>query len=141
MANLALTYRNRGQWKEAEELEVQVMETSAWVLGSEHPSTLTSIKNLAFTLKGQGHKDKAISLMEKCFQLRKQVLGPQHPYTISLLEALNEWQLENIGDRGLNELYTVELRLRMISDGNPGDLPLDTATASREGGRPGSSST
>jgi len=37
-----------------------------WVLGSEHPSTLTSMSNLAFTLKAQSHNDKAISLMEKC---------------------------------------------------------------------------
>jgi hypothetical protein len=109
-ANLASTYRNQGRWKEAEELEVQVMETSARVPGWEHPSTLTSMNSLAFTLKGQGHKDKAISLMEKCFQLRKQVLGPQHPYIISSPEALNKWQLENIGDRVLKELYTVELR-------------------------------
>jgi hypothetical protein len=28
MANLASTYRNQGRWKEAEELDVQVMETS-----------------------------------------------------------------------------------------------------------------
>jgi hypothetical protein len=27
MANLASTYRNQGRWKEAEDLEVQVMET------------------------------------------------------------------------------------------------------------------
>jgi tetratricopeptide (TPR) repeat protein len=37
MANLASTYRNQGRWKEAEELEVQVMETSLRVLGAEHP--------------------------------------------------------------------------------------------------------
>jgi len=36
------------------------------VLGSEHPSTLTSMNNLAFTLKAQGHSDRAISLMEMC---------------------------------------------------------------------------
>jgi hypothetical protein len=45
--NLASTYRNQGRWKEAEELEVQVMETSSRVLGEEHPSTLTSMDNLA----------------------------------------------------------------------------------------------
>ncbi|KAF1949665.1 hypothetical protein CC80DRAFT_428591, partial [Byssothecium circinans] len=28
IANLALTYSNQGRWKEAEELEVRVMETS-----------------------------------------------------------------------------------------------------------------
>jgi len=36
MANLASTYRNLGQWEEAEELEVQVMETRRRVLGEEH---------------------------------------------------------------------------------------------------------
>ena len=43
MANLASTYRNQGRWKEAEELDVQVMETSLKVLGQEHPDTLTSM--------------------------------------------------------------------------------------------------
>ena len=47
MANLASTYRNQGRWKEAEELEVQVMETRKRVLGEEHPSTLTSMVNHA----------------------------------------------------------------------------------------------
>jgi hypothetical protein len=47
MANLASTYRNQGRWKEAEELFVQVMETSLRVLVQEHPDTLTSMNNLA----------------------------------------------------------------------------------------------
>ncbi|KAH0544448.1 hypothetical protein GP486_008515 [Trichoglossum hirsutum] len=96
MANLASTYRNQGRWKEAEELEVQVMKTRKRVLGEEHPDTLTSMANLAFTFRSQDRNEEAILLLEKCVQLRKQVLGPQHPYTISMLEALNEWQLENM---------------------------------------------
>jgi len=32
MFNLALTYRNQGRWKEAEELQVLVMETMKRVL-------------------------------------------------------------------------------------------------------------
>src|ERR1700722_98886 len=47
MTNLASTYRNQGQSKEAEELEVQVMEARKRVLGPEHPDTLTSMDNLA----------------------------------------------------------------------------------------------
>ena len=46
MANLASTYLNHGRWKEAEELGVQVVETSSRVLGFEHPDTLTSMANL-----------------------------------------------------------------------------------------------
>ena len=47
MANLASIYRNQGRWKEAEELEVQVIETTKRVLGEEYPATLTSMANLA----------------------------------------------------------------------------------------------
>ncbi len=46
MANLALTYWNQGQWPEAEELGVKVMETRKKVLSEEHPSMLSSIGNL-----------------------------------------------------------------------------------------------
>ena len=49
IGNLASTYRNQGRWKEAEELEVQVMETRKRVLGEKHPDTLTSMGNLAST--------------------------------------------------------------------------------------------
>ena len=45
--NLTSTYRNQGRWKEAEELEAQVMETRKSVLGTEHPNTLISMANLA----------------------------------------------------------------------------------------------
>ncbi|KAI1554711.1 kinesin light chain, partial [Pyrenophora tritici-repentis] len=50
MANLASTYRNQGRWKEAEQLEVQVMQARKRVLGDEHPDKMTSMHNLAFTL-------------------------------------------------------------------------------------------
>jgi hypothetical protein len=43
MVNLASTYWNQGQWKEAEELEVQVMGTEKRVLGQEDPSRLTQL--------------------------------------------------------------------------------------------------
>ena len=54
MGNLALTYGNQGQWEEAEQRLVQVMETSKTRLGPDHPPTLASVKNHAFTWKGLG---------------------------------------------------------------------------------------
>jgi Tetratricopeptide repeat len=39
---LASTFWNQGRWKEAEELDVQVMETRKRVLGQEHLDTLTA---------------------------------------------------------------------------------------------------
>jgi Tetratricopeptide repeat len=56
------TYRNQGQWKEAKELKVQVMETSLRMLGKEHLDTLTSIANLASTYKNQGQWKEAQEL-------------------------------------------------------------------------------
>ncbi|KAK3946519.1 hypothetical protein QBC32DRAFT_374836 [Pseudoneurospora amorphoporcata] len=50
---LALVFRDRGLWKEAEKLEVQVLETSKAELGADHPSTLTSMNNLASTYRNQ----------------------------------------------------------------------------------------
>src|SRR5436309_486349 len=60
--NLALTYLNQGRWKEAKELDVQVMETSNRILGAEHPDTLTSMANLASTYGNQGRSKEAEKL-------------------------------------------------------------------------------
>ena len=47
--NLALTYSNQDQWKEAKELQVLVMEMRKQVLGKENPALLTGMNNLTFT--------------------------------------------------------------------------------------------
>jgi hypothetical protein len=65
MANLALTYRNQGRWKEAEALEVQAMKTRKRVLGQEHPDTLTSMANLASTYRNQGRWKEAEELRDQ----------------------------------------------------------------------------
>lgn len=51
--NLASTYVNQGRW-EAEELEVQVMETEKRVLGVGYPSTLTQHEQPCFYLERAG---------------------------------------------------------------------------------------
>ncbi|KAJ7688761.1 hypothetical protein B0H14DRAFT_2420970, partial [Mycena olivaceomarginata] len=42
-----------GRWKDAEALEVVVMETMECVLGEEHPDTLTAMGNLAWTYQNR----------------------------------------------------------------------------------------
>jgi tetratricopeptide (TPR) repeat protein len=74
MANLVLTYRDQGQWKEAEELEVQVIEIRKMVLGREHPSTLTSITNLALMYRNQGRWKEAEGLEVQVMEIRKRIL-------------------------------------------------------------------
>jgi len=66
------------------------------VLVQEHPDTLISMNNLAFMWKALRRDNEALELIENPLQLRKQRLGPDHSGTISSLEALNEWQMENL---------------------------------------------
>ena len=84
-----------GRWKEAEELEVQVMETRKQVLGPEHPDTLSSMANLAHSLNGLNKHQEAIALMEGCIKLCSERLGPNHPQTLSSIDTLNKWQAWN----------------------------------------------
>lgn len=79
MTLAASTYRNQGRWKEAEELEVQVMETCKRVLGPEHPECLNDMGNLAYTWKSLGKVEDALILMKKCYKLRSNRLSPNHP--------------------------------------------------------------
>jgi hypothetical protein len=89
--NLASTYWNQGRWKEAEDLEVQVIETRKRVLGAEHPSTLTSMNNLAHTFYLQGRNEEAIQLMEGVVKSLEATIGPNHPYTQKASRSLNLW--------------------------------------------------
>ncbi|KAJ9134829.1 hypothetical protein NKR19_g8522 [Coniochaeta hoffmannii] len=90
MGNLASTYRDQGRWKEAESLEMQVMEARKRVLGEEHPDTLTSMHNLAFTWHVQGRISEGLRLMEQCVQLQQRMLGQDHPHTMSSCSALHD---------------------------------------------------
>ena len=84
-------YDREGRWKEAEELEIQVMEMSKRVLGVEHPDTLTSMANLAHTYKAIGCKDKAVQLMKTVVDLRKKIIGLDHPHTEASAATLTLW--------------------------------------------------
>jgi Tetratricopeptide repeat len=89
-----LTYRNQGRWKEAEELEVQVMETSLRVVGQEHPDTLTSMNNLAWTWKGQNRDIEALDLISSCLELLIRKLGANHPNTTACTQTYNTWKMD-----------------------------------------------
>jgi hypothetical protein len=49
MANLATTYYQQRQLKEAKEIKVEVLALRKEVLGERHPDTIFSMANLAST--------------------------------------------------------------------------------------------
>jgi hypothetical protein len=89
MGNLARTYSNQGKWKEAESLQVQVMEASKEKLGPLHPSTLTAMGNLALTYRDQNKLKEARELLDASIEGMHQVLGAEHPTTIQYMQDLN----------------------------------------------------
>ena len=96
MGNLAESYCRQGRWKEAEDLQVQLMETGSRVFGDEHPKMLLIMANMAFILRAQNRNTMAISLMEECVQLRERIPGDHHPDTETLHAALIRWTTEDM---------------------------------------------
>ncbi|KAI4260721.1 MAG: hypothetical protein LQ352_000113 [Teloschistes flavicans] len=88
IAEFALAFSEAGRWKEAEELEVRVMQTRKRVLGEEHPSTLSSMANLASTYWNQGRWKEAEGLEVQVMETRTRVLGEEHPSTLTSMANL-----------------------------------------------------
>jgi tetratricopeptide (TPR) repeat protein len=84
----AATLFSDGWYKEAEELDAQVMRTRKRVLTDEHPDTLTSMANLAATYRNQGRWKEAEELQVQVMQTRKRVLTDEHPDTLTSMHNL-----------------------------------------------------
>jgi hypothetical protein len=92
MAKLASTYMHQGRLREAEELEIQVLDKNLKVLDAKHPDTLTSIRILAFIRKRQGRVVWAIELMRECLRTQTMVLVADHPYNVFSSAAIVRWE-------------------------------------------------
>ncbi|THC91368.1 hypothetical protein EYZ11_009167 [Aspergillus tanneri] len=88
MTNLASTYASQGRWKEAEELQTEVLGLSLRALGPEHPDSLTIMANLASTYWIQQRWKEAEALEIQVLEIRKRVLGPQHPDTLACMNNI-----------------------------------------------------
>ncbi|KAJ6452195.1 P-loop containing nucleoside triphosphate hydrolase protein [Mycena sanguinolenta] len=113
-----------GCWKDAEALQVVVMEKRKRVLGEEHPSTLTSMANLAATYRSQGHWKDAEVLEVVVMEKRKQVLGEEHPHTLNTMGNLAV-TYQNQGrwkDAEVLEVVVMENRKRALGEEHPHTL-------------------
>ena len=79
MNNLAQTLKAQGDLAKAHELQEQVLEARARLLGKEHPDTLTSMNNLAQTVQAQGDLARAHELQEQVVEAMARLLGKEHP--------------------------------------------------------------
>jgi tetratricopeptide (TPR) repeat protein len=120
----ANTLSSEGRYKEAEELEVQVMETRQRVLGDEHPDTLTSMGSLALTYWNQGRWKKAEKLEMQVMETCKRVLGDEHPDTLTSMDNLastyrNQGRWKEAEEL---EVQAMETFKRVLGDEHPDTL-------------------
>lgn len=75
MGNFALMLFSNGQWKEAEELETQVMETRKTTPAPDDPDTLISMHDIASNWKSQSRHRDALVLIKNFTHVQQRVLG------------------------------------------------------------------
>jgi hypothetical protein len=78
----------RSAYAEAEADYFRTLEAGKWLLGEEHPDTLTSMNNLALTLRAQGDHAGARAIQEEVLAVRRRVLGAVHPDTLASMNNL-----------------------------------------------------
>jgi tetratricopeptide (TPR) repeat protein len=117
-------FLSREQWKEAERLQLQAIETRKEVLGEEHPDMLASMGDLALIYSKQGWWEKAELLNIQVIEKKKSVLGEEHPSTLASMGNLaltysnqGRWrEAESL------EVQLMETRKRTLGEEHPDTL-------------------
>ena len=123
---LASTYQDQGRWTEAEELNLQVLETSKKLLGAEHSNTLIIMNNLAMTYWNQGRLTEAEELNVQVLKIKEKVLGPEHSETLTIMNNLavtyeNQNRLVEAEELGVQVL---DIRRRVLGPEHPDTLTI-----------------
>ncbi|KAJ6008357.1 hypothetical protein N7540_012333 [Penicillium herquei] len=121
---LAEVYSLEGRWEEAEQLNIEVMETRKKELGEDHPSTLTSMANLASTLWKQGRWKEAEQFQLQVMEKRKIKLGEDHPDTLISMAnlALTLWSQNRSEEAEQIQLQVMEKRRIKLDAEHPSTL-------------------
>jgi tetratricopeptide (TPR) repeat protein len=120
----AMTLYSDGRYKEAEELQVQVMQTMKRVLGNKHLDTLRSMHNLATTYSSQGRWEEAEELQVQVAQTTKGVLGDEHPDTLTSTAnlALTYWNQGRWREAEELQMQVLQLTNRVLDNEHPNTL-------------------
>ena len=123
-SKFSYVFHQNGMWKDAEDVNYQLVEMRMKELGMEHPSTLTSMANLAVTYSHQGKYEEAGELKLKVLNLRNRILGPEHPQTLTSMNNLavtysRQGKYEEAGEL---QLKVLNLRNTVLGPEHPDTL-------------------
>ena len=122
--NLANTYGALGRYDDALKLDQETLEIRERVLGSEHPSTLSSRNGLANTYGALGRYEEALELDQETLEIRERVLGPEHPDTLGIRSNLaNDYRALGRNDEALElDQGTLEIMEQVLGPEHPDTL-------------------
>ncbi|KAJ7761711.1 kinase-like domain-containing protein [Mycena metata] len=126
MLDLASTYFRLGVHKDAEELQIQVVDRCSKSLGATHERTLTAKYNLAATHRKFGRPMEALVLGSEVEQCRRRVLGDTDLHTLRAQYslALTYYRLGRYKEAEELQLNVVKQRKKIL-----GKKHHDTLTA------------
>ena len=82
-ARKANLLQSLGRAGEALPVYERTLTDSEQILGTDHPSTLTSRNNLAYCLETLGRADEALPIHQRTLTDSEQILGTDHPFTLT----------------------------------------------------------
>ena len=86
--NMALVFREQGEYGKALEYYGKALGIRERVLGPENLSTATTYNDMAGVFYEQGEYEKALVYYEKALAIRERVLGPEHPSTATTYNSM-----------------------------------------------------
>lgn len=90
MRNLAITYYDLGMYKDADTLEVEILEEKQKLYGLDHLETASALENLAMTRRYSGEHEQAYQLFRRALRVRKKILGELHEKVQNTARRLKE---------------------------------------------------
>lgn len=110
-ATVGTIFYQEGRWKEAEELQVKVVETMVRLPGGKHSGMLTAIADLGTTYRERGRLEDAEELERQVMEARSEMLGPTHLDTLTVMADL---AITLRRQMRLEEAETLETRVMAI---------------------------
>ena len=87
-AKFSFVYFLCGAWKEAEQLQLDVMNYLCPKFGMEHPASMRISRFLATTYLHRGRTNEAAYLINQVLEAALNSLGPEHPTTLQIMDQL-----------------------------------------------------
>ncbi|MCJ1479377.1 hypothetical protein MMC13_008062 [Lambiella insularis] len=123
-SKFAAIYSECGRWKEASELQRQVLHQQRNMLGVEHVKTLQAMTDLASSYWNLGAPVKSLKLQLEVMNIGLRVLGPEDPITLKAMDDLasTQWlcgQLAEAEELGLKAVIGMN---KVLGPGHPHTL-------------------